>query len=200
MSRRAALAAVTALLWPVATTPIPVVSYVGKGWVVPSTGRWAVPGAVEPVADYAKTAFGGRVVNQRTRVMLNAAQLLAGMKLTITQGSYSKGVSASSGTHDGGGAVDVGVLGLSPWQITSVLKALRLAGFAAWHRTPAQGFAPHIHAVAIGDKELSPAAAGQVEQYFAGTDGLRYHRPDTSTVGHPWPRWVERHRNWRANR
>jgi hypothetical protein len=36
----------------------------------------------------------------------------------------------------------------------------------------------HIHAILIGDKEMSDAAEAQVVQYKAGTDGLASHGPD----------------------
>ena len=59
-----------------------------------------------------------------------------------------------------------------------MVRALRLAGFAAWYRGPDSVFAgsvPHIHAIAVGDPELSAAARRQVdgrEGYMRGFDGL----------------------------
>ena len=59
-----------------------------------------------------------------------------------------------------------------------MVAAMRLAGFAAWYRPAGAlgpGSVPHIHAIAIGDAELSPAARRQIdgpEGYFRGLDGL----------------------------
>src|SRR5689334_19076486 len=91
----------------------------------------------------------GVVLNQRTLNMLECAENRLGYKLHVVQGSYNAGgVSASAGTHDGGGALDV-----SPTDHPGkVVLALREVGFAAWHRVPSQGpWAEHIHAIAIGD-------------------------------------------------
>jgi len=76
--------------------------------------------------------------------MLSHAQQLYGGEIevtgyAITQGSYSSGVSASFGTHDGGGAVDLSVLRRGTYtilwdDINALLHALRAAGFAAWLR------------------------------------------------------------------
>lgn len=62
--------------------------------------------------------YGGKRVNQRTKTMLQAADnLLPNWNFTLTQGSYNPGgVSASAGTHDGGGVVDISVSGLSSTQ------------------------------------------------------------------------------------
>jgi len=144
----------------------------------------------EPAANYTRTTFGGRTVNQRTKDMLMQAQTVYGKSFPITQGSYNAGgVSASAGTHDGGGVVDIGDTS------TALLKALRQVGFAAWIRTPAEGFAYHIHAVAIGDRELSPSAKNQITSYFNGRDGLAKNGPDTapSSVGRPYPAWAGRY-------
>jgi hypothetical protein len=53
------------------------------------------------------------VVNLRTWAMLDVARDRLGYRrrLTILQGSYHKTTTASAGTHDGGGAVD-----LTPYQ------------------------------------------------------------------------------------
>jgi hypothetical protein len=123
--------------------------------------------------DYKRIQFRGVKVNNRTKKMLEAAEKDFGKPFQLTQGSYNAGgVAASAGTHDGGGVVDISVGGMNPAAITKAVTALRKKNFAAWHRTPAQGFSPHIHAVAIGDKELAPGAAQQVKDYKAGKNGL----------------------------
>ncbi len=66
----------------------------------------------------------------------------------------------------------------------AALHALRVAGFAAWVRLPGElgpGSALHIHAIAIGDAELSPAARDQLTGqygYFRGFDGI----PQTNNI------------------
>ncbi len=120
--------------------------------------------------------------------MLQLAQALyqgRGDPLHITQGSYVDNVPESFGTHAGGGAVDISVRVksepaslLSEHEITELVMALRQAGFAAWARLPGDLDAlngVHIHAIAVGDRELSAAARRQLdgpEGYFRGLDGV----------------------------
>jgi hypothetical protein len=148
----------------------------------------------EPPHDYRRVTHGGRTVNVRTDVMLKAARGLmnASTPFALTQGSYSTGVSASAGTHDGGGVVDINTNGLN---VNATLLALRRAGFAAWYRSPSEGFAPHIHACAIGDREMSSGARSQVAAYFAGRNGLANNRADTApaSVGRPYPQWARKY-------
>jgi hypothetical protein len=136
-----------------------------------------------PVDDYTRVAVNGYTVNQRTHLMLQTAQALyggPGNLLSITQGSYSAGVGASFGTHDGGGVVDISIrhpesLEFLYDEVDQMVQALRQAGFAAWYRSPAEGFTPHIHAVAVGDAELSESARAQLTAehgYFLGRNGL----------------------------
>jgi hypothetical protein len=150
--------------------------------------------ASEPRHDYARTTYGGRTVNRRTRTMLKRAQGLCSRssEFVLTQGSYNTSVAASAGTHDGGGAVDISVQGLA---VNAVLRALRQAGFAAWYRSPGEGFSPHIHAVAIGDRQMAPVARQQVDAYFRGRNGLASNRADTApaSVGRPVPQWARKY-------
>lgn len=153
------------------------------------------PAVQPPPSDYHRVVFRGGLMNVRTKVMLQRAELYwkgAGT-FTVTQGSYHKGVAASAGTHDGGGALDLSVRGKSQAQINQMVKSLRQAGFAAWQRTPADGFAPHIHAVAIGDREAAPLAKSQMQSYFAGRNGLRNNGPDrNANLGRPYPTWAKK--------
>ena len=152
----------------------------------------AGPNDPEPPADYTRTTHGGKTVNQRTKVMLQTAERYAGTTFTLTQGSYSAGVGASAGTHDGGGAGDISVGGMSRAQIDNAIKGMRMAGFAAWYRTPAEGFGAHIHFEAIGDTEISPEGGDQVNDLFAGRNGLANNGPDTApaSIGRPFPAWA----------
>ncbi len=144
----------------------------------------------EPAQNYARTSWSGKTINQRTKDMLTTAQATSGVSITLSQGSYNAGgVAASAGTHDGGGVVDVASTS------TVLLKALRQAGFAAWIRTPAEGFSYHTHAVAIGDREMSPSAKNQITAYYNGRNGLANNGPDTapSSVGRPYPAWAKKY-------
>ncbi|NYE96173.1 hypothetical protein FHU41_002423 [Psychromicrobium silvestre] len=126
-----------------------------------------------------RTTVSGKAVNTRTKSMLTAAGKRCGITMSLVQGSYNPGgVGASAGTHDGGGVVDISVSGKSSAQMTAMVKALREVGFAAWHRTPAQGFSHHIHAVAISDTDMSPSAQAQVGDYYRGRNGLASHAAD----------------------
>lgn len=136
--------------------------------------------------------------------MLTHAQELYGGELeltgsAITQGSYSNAVSASFGTHAGGGAIDLSVMREGTYtvlwgDIEPLLRALRVAGFAAWLREYGELYtdsAIHIHAIAIGDQELSPAAEEQLTGeagYFREYSGLpvaRYGAPTVDRYGGP---------------
>ncbi|CAN7147256.1 peptidoglycan-binding protein [Knoellia sp. LjRoot47] len=148
------------------------------------------------------SSYGGKRVNDRTRQMLQAADnLLPRWNFSLTQGSYNPGgVSASAGTHDGGGVVDISVGGLSDAQRWQQVKALRTVGFAAWLRTPAQGFSYHIHAVAIGDPDIwqkdgGHVARDQVCDYYIGKNGLASHAADNTPSSYRVPfTWWERYK------
>lgn len=135
-----------------------------------------------------RVSVDGRTLNKRTADMLHMAEQRLGYGLTVTQGSYNKGgVAQSAGTHDGGGAMDISVRGIN---VNEVVRELRAVGFAAWHRLPSQGDWPeHIHAIAIGDPELSSGAANQVKQYLNGTNGLKNQARDDGPRIHPIPTW-----------
>lgn len=149
----------------------------------------------EPAHNYTRVVYGGKTVNARTRTMLqNAVKLLTAYDWTprLTQGSYNVGVGASAGTHDGGGVVDINVSTMSVNGMYLCAQALRKAGFAAWVRTPSDGFAYHIHAVAIGDREMSSAAKSQIQQWREDTNGLANHGPDP--YADPYPAWTNKYR------
>jgi hypothetical protein len=155
-------------------------------------------GCLRPPDDYTKTEINGAVLNQRTQSMLAHAQEVYGgeIQLTgdaITQGSYSDAVSASFGTHQGGGAVDLSVMQPGTYtvlwdDIDPLLQALRAAGFAAWLRDYGELYSDspiHIHAIAIGDRELSPAAQEQLTGpagYFRGFSGLPFEEGGSPTL------------------
>lgn len=109
-------------------------------------------------------------------------------EFVITQGSYQAGAGDpnSAGTHDEGGVVD------SAWCGHPIcVRAQRLAGMAAWHRTPEQGPWPHhIHAVVIGHPLLADSADRQVIAYLAGRNGLKNDGADDGPRLDPIPRPV----------
>lgn len=126
------------------------------------------------------------VLNGRTIAMLDSVDQHLGVNLSIVQGSYSTSVSASGGTHAGGGAIDVNVAGMSQDQINRTVNGLRAEGFAAWYRTTSEGFdIDHIHAIAIGDRQMSSAAASQVTDYYDGRTGLSGEQIDPMSHGKP---------------
>jgi hypothetical protein len=124
---------------------------------------------------YDRTTYDGNTVDWLTRAALEATAKRLGYDLTITQGSYNAGgVTASAGTHDGGGVVD-----LADWHWEEKVRELRRTGFAAWYRPAIAGLWPaHIHAVLQGNAKLAPAAKAQVAEYQAGRDGLASRGPD----------------------
>jgi hypothetical protein len=171
--------------------------------LTPTLTPTATPlGCLQPPNDYTRVVVSpGIELNRRTLAMLEHAQALYGgphnLLLAVTQGSYNPGEVASFGTHDGGGALDLSVLDLATAsrvlteEIDPILRALRRAGFAAWLRAQGElypGSPIHIHAIAIGDAELSPAAARQLtgpEGYFRGFNGIPVDPPLPDLYGGP---------------
>lgn len=141
-----------------------------------------------PPNDYRRRTINGEPVNARTLWMLRLAARIyegPGDPLRVVQGSYTDELDASFGTHTGGGVVDISIrTKLPPHDVLSldeayrIVHVLRLVGFAAWLRLPDDLDPPttlHIHAVAVGDRELSTAARQQLygqEGYFRGYDGV----------------------------
>jgi hypothetical protein len=161
-------------------------------------------GCQKPPEDYSLVEVNGWTLNQRTLTMLAYAQELYGGELeiaghSITQGSYHDNGSASFGTHLGGGAVDLSVMRWGTYTVVwedvePLLHAMRVTGFAAWLREYGELYknSPiHIHAIAIGDRELSPAAEEQLTGpagYFRGYSGLpidMYGQPSLDRYGGP---------------
>lgn len=120
--------------------------------------------------EYDRVTFHGRTTDYRTAVMARSVEKALGITFYCYQGSYSTSVEASGSTHAGGGVLDLNVPGGK--DPNAVTRQLRNAGFAAWYRTPSQGFTPHIHAVDIGNTKLSYDAGLQVGNYNSGGSGL----------------------------
>jgi hypothetical protein len=171
---------------------------------MPPTSTPEPAGCLKPSEDYTPVEVNGQTLNARTFAMLAYAQELYGGEIdltgyAVTQGSYTNAVSASFGTHAGGGAVDLSVMRQGTYtvlwdDVPRLLQALRASGFAAWLRDYGELHADspiHIHAIAIGDRDLSPAAAEQLTGpagYFRGFSGLpveQYGGPSPDRFGGP---------------
>lgn len=158
-------------------------------------------GCLKPTEDYSRVTVMGWTINRRTFLMLEQAARIYGGELEITgyaltQGSYHDNGAASFGTHLGGGAVDLSVMRTGTYQvlwddIEPLIQALRVAGFAAWLRDLDElfpGSSIHIHAIAIGDQELSDAAVEQLtgpRGYFYGLTGIPYGEEAPDRHGGP---------------
>ena len=142
---------------------------------------------------YALVQWDGHTIDRITAEALHAAEKNLGYPLSVVQGCYqaldgkANDVTASAGTHDGGGVVD-----LKPWDAGNKVRVLRSVGFAAWHRLELwkdgkRVWGEHIHAVLIGNTKLAPSAAAQVVDFLASPprDGLAGHAPDPTW--HPGP-------------
>jgi hypothetical protein len=122
--------------------------------------------------------------------MLVAARVVCDTPLVITQGSYNGGgVTASAGTHDGGGALDIRARNHTAAQRAEVVNILRKVGFAAWFRPAIKDLWPaHYHAIAKGCPDLSRGARAQVIDYQAGRNGLANNGPDDGP--RTWVDWT----------
>lgn len=176
-------------------------------YIADDDGNLERAGCLRPPDEYAQIQLGYATLNTRTLAMLDHAQRLydeaggevVNFRQSVTQGSYNPGgVSASFGTHDGGGAVDISVRSYLDWSVLTdeiplMIDSLRVAGFAAWLRDTGELYADspiHIHAIAIGDAELSEGARAQIDGeqgYLRGYNGLPegYGGPALDNYGDP---------------
>ena len=138
-----------------------------KGAPVPTPTPQPIPDRWEHVP------YAGVTVDRDMEARLLIAERRLGYELTATQGINPGGWGPSGGTHDGP-AID-----LAPWDQKRKVRVLRDLGFAAWFRPAIKGLWPdHIHAIPIGNKNISPEATDQVVKYFNGQDGLKGTNPD----------------------
>lgn len=97
---------------------------------------------------------------------LKAAESLAKTTFRISQGGFRPRTSYSGTSHQGD-AVD-----LTP-VTTNNVRALRMAGVAAWDRTGKGDWNPHIHGVPLpGYGRGAGSAIWQAQEYLRGRDGL----------------------------
>jgi hypothetical protein len=155
----------------------------------------AVQSLNEPAHDYTRFNRNGRTINRRTLLMLKAAEGRLGgeLRLAILKGSYVRTGRRGAHPHMGGGVVDLVTDRPEPQCTERAVQALREVGFAAWYR--ARESDSHIHAVAIGDREMTPAAWWQVKAYFLGRDGRTRGEEDAHrSLTVSLPAWVARYR------
>jgi hypothetical protein len=87
--------------------------------------------------------------------------------LRIIQGSYNSTVDDA--------VLDIEIVGMDWYKAQ---KWLRQQGWAAWVRTPAQGFSYHIHMISLPPfkqkwvSRVGEYVPGQVDDYYAHQDGL----------------------------
>ena len=114
-----------------------------------------------------------QVIEPRLRA---AGYLGPNEQVQVFQQAYSSGVEASAGTHGGGGALDH-AKGSDGETII-----WRECGAASWQRGPDHdySFDDHNHSIWQGCPHLSGDAAGQLDQYAAGCNGLAGWGPDES--------------------
>jgi hypothetical protein len=89
----------------------------------------------------------------------------------------------------GAGAIDIRTRHLTAAQRRDLVRALKDAGLAAWYRTEAQGFAPHIHALDLITTGMAYGGKWQVAQYLAGKTGLTSNLPDRTYRPTPQVKW-----------
>jgi hypothetical protein len=133
-------------------------------------------------APYEKVRWRQKTWDYRTKAAVMEAEKRLKKTVMIYQGSYNGGVSASGGTHDGGGAIDCWVYNVDPNTVTRVFRNI---GWADWWRKASQGpWNDHQHGILRGHKTASISAKDQVtgpNGYDNGGDGL------ANTVGDAQP-------------
>lgn len=148
----------------------------------------------EPVHNYERVTRGEVTLNKRTVAMLCDAKTDLGdtVRIGVMRGSY-EAAAGGAHPHQGGGVIDLSVRPQSRSGIDETIRALREAGFAAWFRD--RGDRPHVHAIAIGDREACASARWQLKSYFQGKDGRSRSQPDPhGDLDIEFPRWCRKYR------
>ncbi len=144
--------------------------------------------------------FRGVTLEKRTVAFILAVEADLGHKLTMIQGSYNPGISASGGTHDEGGVFDCwDVFNSHPLVIQKCLR--KHGGFGFYRKAIPNLWNEHIHCGVLGETDMSPTLAAQVPDYRNYLDGLASHAADNSW--HPfnkgndprptfdYPQWIK---------
>ena len=133
----------------------------------------------------------GEVIARRVWASVLDAASTAGIPyslIELVQGSYSgSSVSASGSTHDGGGAYDLRLRGISGEEAVKGVIALRQNGSCAWPRIPAYGWdeGRHIHGLDRFEPDLSASAQWQVGEYDAHRNALSGSSSAHDPIPHP---------------
>ena len=138
-----------------------------------------------------RLTINGKTLTRRVWALLGDAKHAADIPdgaARVVQGSWSGNVRASAGTHNGGGAFDLSVAGLSRDKQLRLVHELRRRNVAAWLRSPEFGWPSrlgmaHIHGIVRDDPGLSWGARSQAIAYRLGRNGLASRRKDP----HPRP-------------
>lgn len=141
---------------------------------------------------YDHVMFRGVLVNRRTKRMVEWVEADCGITVLISQGSYRPPSSYSGSTHTGGGSIDVRCSHLTDRQRRRLVHSLKDCGFAAWFRRANGVWGPHIHCVALDDKEASYSARWQMGEYLAGRSGLVSGGADSTYRPKPQTRFAFR--------
>jgi hypothetical protein len=184
-------------------TSAPALAFVLPASSTPTPIFYEPAGCWQPPDDYTRVQINDHTLNTRTYAMLQRAAMLYDGEIdvagrSIIQGSYSNNSVDSLGTHLGGGAVDISVTRPNSHyilfsDIEPLIRVLRTVGFAAWLREDGEVGSRseiHIHAVAIGDIDLSPAAQEQITGpagYLRGNNGLPVTSGDPGPDRHGGP-------------
>lgn len=121
--------------------------------------------------------YNGKRMDKKTRAFVQAMEEKLGYTVSITQGSYNAGgVSASVGTHDQGGVLD-----LPAYDWERKLRVIKDLGGWGWYRPAIPGlWGAHIHFGIRKHGNLSAGAARQEIAYDNRRDGLKSNGYDGS--------------------
>lgn len=136
-----------------------------------------------------RITINGKTLTRRVWGLLADARAAAGLPAggaSVMQGSFNKGVSASAGTHDAGGAFDLSIAGLTEAEQINLVTELRRRNACSWIRSKRYGWngAQHIHGIVRDEPALSAQARAQVVAYDNKRNGLANRGPDP----HPRPK------------
>ncbi len=156
-------------------TESPVQLRVPTATSTPAQDFYEPAGCWQPPDDYTRLIINDQSLNTRTYNMLQQAALLYDGEIdvageAIIRGSYRNDTLESIDPHLGGGVVDISVTRPKTdkvlySEVEPLIRALRTVGFAAWLRDSDEsgsGSGVYIHAIAIGDIDLSPADQEQL--------------------------------------
>lgn len=148
---------------------------------------------------YKRVTWRSHRFDKRTVAAIKALEDALGRRVTIYQGSYTSAVAVSGSTHEGGGALDFWVPGISA---DSVTRKARQVGWACWWRKPEQGpWGDHQHAGLLDHLTASADLKLQMGNYRHGGDGLwPLEAGDDPQPYRPDPQPIFSYVQWRRQR